>query len=47
MVFYKGMFRVHRGDGVFDTFKCVKRGAYNLDAHLRRPMRLASVIGLA
>jgi branched-chain amino acid aminotransferase len=38
---------VHRGDGVFDTFKCVKRGAYNLDAHLRRLMRSASAIGLA
>lgn len=37
---------VHRGDGVFDTFKCVGRGAYNLDAHLRRLMRSASAIGL-
>ena len=37
---------VHRGDGVFDTFKCVGRGAYNLDAHLRRLMRSAAAIGL-
>lgn len=37
---------VHRGDGVFDTFKCVKRAAYNLDAHLNRLMRSASAIGL-
>lgn len=38
---------VHRGDGVFDTFKCVGRAAYNLDAHLRRLMRSAEAIGLA
>ena len=38
---------VHRGDGVFDTFKCLGRGAYNLDAHLRRLMRSAASIGLA
>ncbi len=37
---------VHRGDGVFDTFKCVNRGAYNLEAHLRRLVRSASAIGL-
>ncbi len=37
---------VHRGDGVFDTFKCVARAAYNLDAHLRRLMRSAAAIGL-
>ena len=37
---------VHRGDGVFDTFKCVGRAAYNLDAHLRRLMRSALAIGL-
>ncbi len=37
---------VHRGDGVFDTFKCVDRAAYNLDAHLRRLMRSAESIGL-
>ena len=38
---------VHRGDGVFDTFKCVGRAAYNLDAHLRRLMRSAGEIALA
>ncbi len=38
---------VHRGDGVFDTFKCVGRAAYNLDAHLRRLMRSAAAIGLS
>jgi len=37
---------VHRGDGVFDTFKCVDHAAYNLDAHIRRLMRSASAIGL-
>ncbi len=37
---------VHRGDGVFDTFKCVRRGAYNLDAHVKRLVRSASEIGL-
>lgn len=37
---------VHRGDGVFDTFKCVGRAAYNLDAHVRRLMRSAAAIGL-
>ena len=38
---------VHRGDGVFDTFKCVDRAAYNLDAHLRRLIRSAGEITLA
>jgi branched-subunit amino acid aminotransferase/4-amino-4-deoxychorismate lyase len=38
---------VHRGDGVFDTFKCVGRAAYNLDAHLRRLVKSAAAIGLA
>lgn len=37
---------VHRGDGVFDTFKCLGRAAYNLDAHLSRLLRSASAIGL-
>jgi len=27
---------VHRGDGVFETLKCVAGGIYNVDAHLRR-----------
>ncbi|MCL1887913.1 MAG: aminotransferase class IV [Kiritimatiellaeota bacterium] len=38
---------VHRGDGVFDTFKCVDGAAYNLDAHLARFMQSAAGIGLA
>lgn len=38
---------VHRGDGVFDTFKCLGRAAYNLDAHLKRLMHSAAAIGLA
>lgn len=37
---------VHRGDGVFDTFKCVNRAAYNLHAHLRRLERSCQAIGL-
>lgn len=37
---------VHRGDGVFDTFKCVDRAAYNLDAHLKRLVRSGREIGL-
>ncbi|MEI7901871.1 MAG: aminotransferase class IV [bacterium] len=38
---------VHRGDGVFDTFKCVGRAAYNLDNHLLRLMRSAEALGLS
>jgi branched-chain amino acid aminotransferase len=38
---------VHRGDGVFDTFKCVGGAAYNLDAHLNRLMRSAASIGVS
>ena len=37
---------VHRGDGVFDTFKCVSRGAYNLEPHLKRLIHSAASIGL-
>jgi len=37
---------VHRGDGVFDTFKCVARGAYNMEPHLKRLVRSAGEIGL-
>jgi branched-chain amino acid aminotransferase len=37
---------VHRGDGVFDTCKCVDGAAYNLDAHLDRIERSAAAIGL-
>lgn len=38
---------VHRGDGVFDTFECVGRAVYNLDAHLERLVRSGEAIGLA
>jgi branched-chain amino acid aminotransferase len=37
---------VHRGDGVFDTCKCVDGSIYNLDAHLARIERSASAIGI-
>lgn len=37
---------VHRGDGVFDTFKCVEGAIYNLDAHLKRLERSAAAIGI-
>lgn len=38
---------VHRGDGVFETLKCVDGGIYNLDAHLNRLFASASQIALA
>jgi branched-chain amino acid aminotransferase len=38
---------VHRGDGVFEMFKCVDGGIYNVDAHLRRLAASAQAIGLA
>ena len=37
---------VHRGDGVFESFKCVEGAAYNLDAHLQRLLRSAHQVGL-
>ncbi len=37
---------VHRGDGVFETMKCVDGAVYNLDAHLQRLTRSAYAIGL-
>ena len=37
---------VQRGDGVFDTGKCVGGALYNFDAHLRRLMRSAAAIGI-
>lgn len=37
----------HRGDGVFETMKCVDGAVYNLDAHLQRLQRSAYQIGLA
>ncbi len=38
---------VHRGDGLFETFKCVNGAVYNLDAHLARLEHGASAIALA
>ncbi len=38
---------VHRGDGVFETGKCVDGAIYNFDAHLRRLQRSGAAIGLA
>ena len=37
---------VHRGDGVFDTAKCVNGSIYNFDAHLARLERSAAAIGV-
>ena len=37
---------VHRGDGVFETLKCVDGGVYALDAHLDRLASSAGKIGL-
>lgn len=37
---------VHRGDGVFDTCKCVAGAIYNLDAHLVRLECSAAAIGI-
>ena len=36
---------VHRGDGIFETFKCVDGALYNLDAHLSRLERSAADLG--
>ena len=33
---------VHRGDGIFETFKCVNGGIYNFSAHLNRLQRSAA-----
>lgn len=33
---------VHRGDGIFETFKCVEGAIYNLNAHLDRLERSAA-----
>jgi branched-chain amino acid aminotransferase len=38
---------VHRGDGVFETLKCVRGAIYNLPAHLERLGDSARQIGLA
>lgn len=37
---------VHRGDGVFESFKCVGGNIYNLTAHLERLQKSARRIGL-
>ena len=37
---------VHRGDGVFESFKCVGGNIYNLEGHLVRLERSCSAIGL-
>jgi branched-chain amino acid aminotransferase len=33
---------VHRGDGIFETFKCIAGGIYNFEAHLQRLERSAA-----
>lgn len=38
---------VHRGDGVFETLKCVEGHLYNLPAHLERLLKSAERISLA
>jgi branched-subunit amino acid aminotransferase/4-amino-4-deoxychorismate lyase len=37
---------VHRGDGVFESFKCMNGSIYNLDAHLERLEHSCSQLGL-
>ncbi len=37
---------VHRGDGVFESFKCVNGNIYNLDDHLSRLERSCDALGL-
>lgn len=37
---------VHRGDGIFEAFKCVQGNIYLLDAHLDRLQRSAELIDL-
>lgn len=37
---------VHRGDGVFETFKCAAGGLYNMEAHLERLQHSAAGISL-
>lgn len=37
---------VHRGDGVFEAMKAIKRSVYLLDEHLQRLIRSAKTIGL-
>lgn len=37
---------VHRGDGIFEAFKCVRSGVYALQRHLDRLERSAMALGL-
>jgi branched-chain amino acid aminotransferase len=37
---------VHRGDGVFESFKCTDGSIYNLDAHLGRLERSCAQLGI-
>lgn len=37
---------VHRGDGVFESFKCISGNIYNLDDHLARLERSCDAIGI-
>jgi branched-subunit amino acid aminotransferase/4-amino-4-deoxychorismate lyase len=37
---------VHRGDGVFETFKCIDGNLYNMRDHLDRLERSAMALGL-
>ena len=37
---------VHRGDGIFESFKCVNGNVYNLDAHLDRLERSCEKVSL-
>jgi len=38
---------VHRGDGVFESFKCMDGSIYNLDAHLERLGHSCAQLGIA
>ncbi|MDF7800766.1 aminotransferase class IV [Pontiellaceae bacterium B1224] len=37
---------VHRGDGVFESFKCLNGSIYNLDDHLMRLKKSCDVLGI-
>ena len=38
---------VHRGDGVFDSAKCIGGKVFNFDSHLARLLRCATAIGIS
>jgi branched-chain amino acid aminotransferase len=38
---------VHRGDGVFESFKCLRGNIYNLNDHLARLQRSCDALGIA